>query len=152
MWFFKKLLAPREAKDALALLATIGDELALPARMASPPYPSACGYVMFSLAFSLVQREVEQLILDQPREFAKMIKAGTNLREWMLCAIANVAGDYVESDDYHYVDRGWVTPLGEGLLLVFDTAGDELVRMGAVDADYARRQKAQIRENIEDDD
>ena len=39
---------------------------------------------------------------------------------------------------------------GEHLLQLFDMALDELTSMGAIEADWAREQKAAIRKNIKD--
>jgi len=78
-----------------------------------------------------------------------MTREGTNLRQWMLGAIANIAGDCVESGQFHLA-RGWLNPVGQGLLLIYDTAADELVSMGAVDAESASRQKTRLRKNAAD--
>jgi len=128
MKFLKKLFAPKEVRAALGVL----DE---------------ANYKFNSTAFQLVRNQVEEIILARPKEFARVIQKGNTPRQWVYSSIANRAGDHVESGQHHFY-RGALNPLGEDLLRLFDSAVDELVRLGAVDADNAETQKVAIRESI----
>ena len=147
MSFFKKLTAPKEARAALGVL----DEIACTKVSASGiTIPSAsCWHD--SEAFQIVRKEIEKMILARPKEFARMVQKGTSPRKWVWGAVGNIAGDLVETGQYHFY-RGEINPLGPGehLLQLFDMALDELTRMGAIEADYAIEQKAALRKNIKD--
>ena len=147
-FFFKKLTAPKEVRAALGVLDEIactkvpGEGIGIP--MASCWHDSE--------AFRIVRNQIEKMILAGPDEFARMIQVETSPREWVWTAIANVAGDHVESGEYHIGVRGALNPLGPGEYLrkLFDTALDELTRMGAMQPDFAEKQKAALRKNISD--
>ena len=63
--------------------------------------------------------------------------------------ILNISGDMVESGQHH-IYRGVINPMGPGqnLLKIFDSAMDELVKLGDTDKENAETQKKAIRENI----
>ena len=100
-------------------------------------------------SFWLVRDHIEKVILAQPNKFADLIRRGTPLRVWIFSAIANTAGDLVESGNYH-IYRGTINPLGPGfdLLKLFDMAIDELVKMKVLKEERAKEEKRAIRENI----
>ncbi len=77
------------------------------------------------------------------------VVGGESPRQWVYANIANIAGDQVESGQYHLY-RGILNPLGPGkeFLKLFDIAVDELVRLG-MDNDRGEKQKEQIRKNIQ---
>ena len=64
--------------------------------------------------------------------------------------IANTSGDMVESGQYH-IYRGVLNPMGPGedLLNIFDSAMDELVKLGDIDEKNAQVQKEALRKNIQ---
>jgi hypothetical protein len=64
--------------------------------------------------------------------------------------IANTSGDMAESGQYH-IYRGVLNPMGPGedLLKIFDSAMDELVKLGDMDEKNAQEQKEAIRKNIQ---
>ncbi|MCB9852656.1 MAG: hypothetical protein H6819_06145 [Phycisphaerales bacterium] len=66
-------------------------------------------------------------------------------------ALANTAGDHIESGNYH-AHRGVLDPIGPGseILQLFDAAVDELVRMNAIDPDFATAKKDELRNRIRD--
>ena len=136
MELMKKQSAPKEVKAALGIL----DE-------ASCIFDSYHGYL--SGAFYLVRDEITELILASPAEVARAIRKGISPREWVYSAIANTAGDYVESGQYH-IRRRHLNPTGEDLLRLFNAALDELVRIGAMEADYAEKEKSAILKSIWD--
>ncbi len=59
----------------------------------------------------------------------------------------NVAGDLLESGDYH-VHRGVLTPIGEEYLRIFDKTTDYLIAEKAFDSKYAQQHKQNIRERV----
>ena len=130
MKFIKKLLAPKEVKAALGVL----DE---------------ASYTFDSVGFQLVREHIEKIILSQLDKSVDVIQKGMTPRQWVYITIANIAGDLVESGNYH-IYRGVLNPLGSGndLLKLFDAAIDQLTQIGALDAKDAKKQKATIRDNI----
>lgn len=145
MSFFKKLTAPKEVRAALAVL----DEIACTkVSQLGITIPSAsCWHD--SEGFQIVRNEIEKMILARANEFARMIQKGTSPRQWVWGAVANIAGDLIESGQYH-IYRGVLNPLGPGeyLAQLFGVAVDELASMGTVDPDYARDQKAALWKNV----
>ena len=130
MRFIKKLFAPKEVKAALGVL----DE---------------ASYTFDSVGFQLVREHIEKIILSQPDKYVDVIQKGMTPRQWVYITIANIAGDLVESGNYH-IYRGVLNPLGLGndLLKLFDAAIDQLTQIGALDAKDAKKQKATLRDNI----
>lgn len=100
-------------------------------------------------AFEMVKNQIEQAVLSQPDVATDKLRNGLSARQVVYSMIANIAGDFVESGQFH-IYRGVLNPLsgGEDLLRIFDSAVDEMVQIGAVDEKYAAEQKAGIRENI----
>ena len=131
MKWLRRLLAPKEAQAAIGIL----DELEL---------TFACA------AFRVIREQVEPMILARPKEFAEIVRRGTPVRQWVLGAVSNVAGDLVESGRYH-IYRGVLDRMGPGedLLRVYDSTIDEAVRLGFVDANWGEKQKVGLRRNIE---
>lgn len=99
--------------------------------------------------FELVKERIEEMLLAHPDEFVDVVKKGTSTRQWIYSAIANTAGNMVESGHYH-VWRGVLDPIGPGedLLKLFDGAIDELVKIGALEMKNAKTQKRVVRKNI----
>jgi len=130
MRFFTKLTASKELRAALGLL----DE-------ASLKYEGS--------AFPIIRKNIEDVILKQPDELARIFQDGTSPRQWCYAAIANVAGDILETGRYH-VYRGVLNPLGPGpeMLSIYDKAIDELVQIGATTTDNAEKEKMAIRANL----
>lgn len=133
MKFFGKVFAPKEVKAALGAL----DE---------------AEYRFQTEAFKMVRHVIEKSIFANPDALVRVIResSGRAPREWVYSQIGNVAGDMLESGQYH-IYRGVLNPMGPGedLLKMFDAAYDELLQMKAVDADYANEQKAALRRNIQ---
>lgn len=102
-------------------------------------------------AYELVRSKIEEVINEKPNEIVNLIQGGTPPRQWIYTAIANLAGDLVQSGEYHMY-RGVLNPLGLGkdLLRLHDSAIDELVRIGVVDSNSAATAKKAIRENIKE--
>lgn len=99
--------------------------------------------------FQTVKSQIEKGVLSQSDAVRAKIQNGLSPRQAVYSMIANMAGDLVESGNYH-VYRGVLNPLtgGEDLLRIFDASVDEMVQCGAVGADEAAEQKAGVRENI----
>lgn len=133
MNFLKKAFAPKEVKAALWAL----DEAA---------------YRFQTEAFQMVRNVIERSLLANPNAFVRLIhkSGGRTPREWVYSQIGNIAGDLLESGQYH-IYRGVLNPMGPGndLLKMFDATYDELLQMKAVDENYATEQKAAIRRNIQ---
>jgi hypothetical protein len=147
MSFFSKLTAPKEVRALLGIL----DEIACTrVSQSGITIPSADTW-HDSEAFQIVRKEIEKIILAHPDEFARMVQDGTSPREWVWAAISNIAGNHVESGEYH-IYRGFLNPLGPGqyLMKLYDTALDELTRMGAMQLDHATEEKSALRKNIRD--
>jgi hypothetical protein len=145
MSFFSKLMAPIEVRALLGIL----DEIACTrVSQGGITFRSADTW-HDSEAFQIVRKEIEQMILAHPDDFARMVQDGTSPREWVWGAISNIAGNRVESGEYHMY-RGVLNPMGPGqyLMKLYDTALDELTRLGAMQPDYATEEKAALRKNI----
>jgi len=125
----KKSFTPKKVKEALAIL----DE---------------AGKTIGGSSFSLIRGPIEKYLLAHPAEFIEVAKK-TSFHQWIYSAIANTAGDLVESGQYH-IYRGVLNPMGpgNGLLNIFDKAIDELSKMGALEAEKAKQEKEAVRENI----
>lgn len=100
-------------------------------------------------AFRLVSERVNSVIMLDASQFAEMIKRGKSLEHWLWGAVANSAGDLVESGQFHF-NRGVLYPLGPGeeLVRIFDAASDKLGILGVAKPEYIQRQKEALRKNI----
>lgn len=132
MSFLKRLLASKEVRAGLGVL----DEL-------------ECDFDD-SASFKLVRGPVERLILSDQRQFTSMIGPEMSARQWVLAACCNVAGDILESGEFH-VYRGMLDPMGPGpgLLKIFDKTVNALVSMGAATEEFADKQRMQLRKNLQ---
>ena len=129
MNILKKLFASKEVKAGLGVL----DE---------------ADYKFNCLAFGLVKREVEGAILQNPNKFTSAINnKGISPRQYVYGMIANCSGDFLESGRYHLY-RGILTPTGENLLDIFNLALDELLQIGAISLDEAKKQREGIQASI----
>jgi hypothetical protein len=126
----KRILAPKEVKVALNVL----DELSLELQME---------------AFETVHRQIENTMLGDCKKVVSKVKEGTSPRHLVYFAIANLAGDHLESGAYH-IYRGVLNPLGLGcdFLRLFNMAIDRLLKEGAISEKEAKEQKAGIKESI----
>jgi len=104
-------------------------------------------------AFRIVRNVIERSLQANPNAFVHLIheSGGRTPREWVYSQIGNIAGELLESGQYH-IYRGVLNPIGPGndLLKMFDATYDELLQMKAVDPAYANRQKEALRKNIQD--
>lgn len=125
----KKSSASRETKAALEILDEIEKNIG-------------------GSGFDLVKELIEKYLVNQSTEYSEVVKK-TSPRQWIYLAVANMAGDLVESGHYH-IYRGVLNPTGPGenLLKLFDSAIDELVKMGAIKIENAKKEKVAVRENI----
>ena len=135
----KRVLAPKEVKVALNVL----DELSL--ELQTEAFET--GYSME--AFETVHRQIENTMLGDCKKVVSKVKEGTSPRHLVYFAIANLAGDHLESGAYHMY-RGVLNPLGLGydFLRLFDMAIDRLLKEGAICEKEAKEQKAGIKESI----
>ncbi|MDD5007537.1 MAG: hypothetical protein PHU49_01245 [Syntrophorhabdaceae bacterium] len=124
---------PQEVKEALSAL----DE---------------AGHRFQTEAFKMVRHMIEKSVSSNPEALISMIResGGRTPREWVYSQIGNIAGDLLESGQYH-IYRGVLNPMGPGndLLKMFDATYDELLLLKAVDADYAKEQKAALRRGLQ---
>ena len=128
MKIIKRILAPKEVRTVLSVL----DELSLEFN---------------SDAFQTIRRQIEDAMLRDSKKVVNQVKEGASPKELVYYAIANFAGDYIESGEYH-VYRGILNPTGEDFLRIFDRAVDKLVKIGSVNIEDGKEQKAGIRKNI----
>jgi hypothetical protein len=132
MSFLKSIFVPIEVKASLAAIEEVS-------------------FKFQTEAFALVRRELEKYIRKNPDELVRTIQesGGRTPREWVYCQIGNIAGDMLETGQYH-IYRGVINPLGPGqdLLTMHDATCDELVLMKAVELEVANDQKAALRRNL----
>ncbi|MBW2618484.1 MAG: hypothetical protein JRC92_06380 [Deltaproteobacteria bacterium] len=100
-----------------------------------------------SSAFDLVRAQVEKIIRSDTKLFLEVVRKGRSVRKYIYYAITYTSGDMLESGQYH-VYRGVLSMNGNGLLEIFDGAIDELVKLGGMDKEYAKKEKNAIRQNI----
>ncbi|MCG2726779.1 MAG: hypothetical protein L6420_11125 [Elusimicrobia bacterium] len=103
----------------------------------------------FGKDFHLVRRQIEKDINSDTKQFLNVVQNGRSVRKYIYSQICNISGDMLESGQYH-IYRGTLNPMGhgKGLLKIFDTATDELLKLGDHDDKFAKEQKESIRENI----
>ena len=103
----------------------------------------------FGTDFNIVREYVEKGLDANKDQFSELIQKGGSVRKYIYTVIVNVSGDLAESGQYH-IYRGVLNPMGPGenLLKIFDSAMDELVKLGETNKEHAEAQKKAIRENI----
>ena len=127
----QKSFNKKEVKEALGILEEVGRKFG-------------------NGGFDLVKGCVEKSILSETDQFIDVVRKGRSVRKYVYSMIANTSGDMAESGQYH-IYRGVLNPMGPGedLLKIFDSAMDELVRLGDMDEKNAHEQKEAIRKNIQ---
>jgi hypothetical protein len=103
-----------------------------------------------SHAYRMVRAEIERTLLAAPDLLLTALEQnGKTVRQCILTRVANVAGDYVESGQFH-IWRGALNPLGPGedLLKLHDAIADDLSRLGAEELEVVQRTKTAIRERV----
>jgi hypothetical protein len=102
-----------------------------------------------SPAFCVVKEHIRAGISKFPSNVVRNVKESSSPRRIGYLMIANTAGDELESGEHHMY-RGALNPLGYGpeLLKIYNSALDELVRMGCVSEKEAEENRAGLRENI----
>ena len=141
--FLKKFFPPKEVKTALDILDKADREFY------NRDYQLIRGHIERSRVFQLIRGHIEKILFAHSDEFSEKIRQGASPRHWVYRTIANVAGDLVESGNYH-IYRGVLNPMepGEELVEIFDMAVDELVEMRVLDTERAKKEKGELRENI----
>lgn len=132
MKIVKRRRASHEVQDALGILTEMGSQ-----------------FDCSSSIFETVRNILENDFLNDSKEVVDLVKQGVSPRVQVYNAIANLAGDMVESGHYHAY-RGVLNIDGKNLLRLFDFAIDGLVATGSIDSVYANKQKAELRKNIQD--
>lgn len=130
MNFFKKLFAPKEVSAAVGILDEISCDINLS-------------------GFEVVHEPIKNLITSDMNKFVEIVKRSPSIRVWVLSAVANMAGDAVESGEFH-VYRGVLNPMGPGnaLLKAFCYCLDGLVKEGQISSANSEKQKKTLRKNI----
>jgi hypothetical protein len=130
MKFIKKAFAPKEVKAAVGVLEEF-----------------TCRFQ--NNAFELVRGEIENTIFTDVDDLVRALRDsdGKSPREWVLCQIVNIAGDWAESGRFH-IFRGLLNQIGEDLLKVYDAGIDELVQMKAMNPNLGTKEKGALRRNI----
>lgn len=141
--FLKKFFPSKEVKTALDILDKADREFC------SRDYHSTRGHIERNRVFQLIRGHIEKILFAHSDEFSEKIRQGASPRNWVYRTIANIAGDLVESGNYH-IYRGVLNPLepGEELVEIFDMAVDKLVEMKVLDTEQAKKEKGALRENI----
>lgn len=139
----KKFFPPKEVKIALDIL----DEAECEFR--NRDYQLTRGHIERNKVFKLVRSLIEKILFAHSDEFSEKIQQGASPRHWVYRTIANIAGDLVESGNYH-IYKGVINPMepGEELVEIFDMAVDKLVEMRVLDTEQAKKEKGALRENI----
>lgn len=134
MNLLKKLFAPKEIKDATAVLDEFDD---------------SCD----SYAFQLVRKVVESAILEQPERFISVIKEqGITPRQKVYSMMEHIAEDCLESGSTDfYVFNGLLNPFGEELLQIHDLIIDRMRESDCISDEEAEKQKNKIRDCIKCD-
>lgn len=148
MKVLKKLFAPREIRAILGILDEV--DYVFGSEAFREAHSDKDGPYWFQYeAFRMVRGIIEDGVFANTSEVVTNVREGLSPREYVYTMIANVSGDHVESGQYHLY-RGVLNPLGIGhsLLVIFDTAEDELAALGAIDQEYAKKQKSGVRQNI----
>jgi hypothetical protein len=101
------------------------------------------------VGYMLVRRELEVQIRRNAKGVAKHLKTGPSPRDWLISMMATCAADMVETGRFH-VYRGVLNPNGNELLAVTRLCGEEMVRLGAIDAEFLAKQMKTIGENVRD--
>lgn len=99
-------------------------------------------------SFHLIKGRIVKGIRKDPKSISDIIYNNkSSSTAWIYGVISNIAGDYVESGEYH-IYRGVLNPVGNDLLKLFDGAINNLLEIGIIENDYAKQQKKAVRENI----
>ncbi|RLC35791.1 MAG: hypothetical protein DRH33_08075 [Candidatus Nealsonbacteria bacterium] len=141
--FLKKFFLPKEVKTALDILYKADREFY------NREHQSIRGHIERSRVFQLIRGSIEKILFAHSNEFSEKIRQGASPHHWVYRTISNVAGDLVESGNYH-IYRGVLNPMepGEELVEIFDMAVDKLVEMRVLDAERAKKEKGILRKNI----
>jgi hypothetical protein len=102
-----------------------------------------------SEVFSLIKEEIETALRKNPSDIIDAARRGITPRQVVYTAIVNIAGDHLESGQYH-IYRGVLNPTGFGPTLkrIYNTSLDELATMNAITKESAEEQKEIMRKNI----
>ncbi len=101
-----------------------------------------------SFYFSYVKSEIKSSIVENQKDYIKVLNSGKSYRELILVSIANFSGNLVESGNFH-VYRGCLDSTGEGILKVFYKSLEDLVKINAIDLESANIQREAIKETID---
>jgi len=101
-------------------------------------------------AFKIVREKIENDAIHFSKNLRYIDVGDIDLKSWVAGHIMNISGDLVESGKYH-VYRGVLNSVGPGknLLLLFDQTVDFTLARGFIDKKKAKRQKKNVRINIE---
>ncbi len=139
-----------------AILALLGGKDASANRHRTPAEVQAmlgeldeAGRRFNSYGFSLVRDQIEEAIRSHPDKVVEKIRSGISPRQAVYSMLGDIAGDMVESGQYH-IYRGVLNPMGPGedLLRLYEAAEDEMVTLGIQNAERASRNKEIVRHNI----
>ena len=96
---------------------------------------------------TIVKNHIEAAILKDRKIVIKKLQNNKSKYPLLYGMIANIAGDLVESGEYH-IYRGYLNEEGANLLKLFNDSIDRLTELKAIEKDYANEQKKAIHENI----
>ena len=104
-----------------------------------------------SFAFGIIKKIIEKQIINNTKLIDQIIEEsnGGTSKEWIHSQIGNIAGDLLESGNYH-VYRGVLNSTGNELFNIFKKSYDILLDIHAkdIDKEYANKQITVLKSNI----
>lgn len=130
MNLFKKFLAPKEVKAALA----VSEEVS---------------FTYNCQEFEVIRKKLDELMLHQQDLLVKQIREGRTPRQCVYTVLSNIIGRELASGQHH-IYRGVLSPMGPGpkLLTIFNSVIDELVNLGLEDEEGGKEVKRRIQQDI----
>jgi len=102
-------------------------------------------------SFSIIKNIIEKQIKNNTDSIDQIIEEsnGGTSKEWIHSQIGNIAGDLLESGNYH-VYRGVLNITGNELFKIFEKSYEILLEIHAkdIDKEYANEQIAVLKRNI----
>lgn len=126
--FFRQDKVPEEIKETLNIIDNIGK-------------------FYHGIAFLKIQEYMKKCVLTEPKAFIKNMRSGTRPNQWVFVTLINISGDMLESGTYH-IYRGVLSPEGEELLKIYESAIDTYCTQGYLNLDSAEEQKDILKNNL----
>lgn len=98
-------------------------------------------------SFLKIQEYMKKCILNETEAFVKNIQSGTKPKQWVYVTLLNTSGDLLETGSYH-IYRGILSPEGNELLKIYESAIDMYCTLGYLDLNSAEEQKETLKNNL----